>query len=145
MCFFKNKINGKIFFDEDPKIIGIEDYDFNLRAINLFGIAKKFSNKPLGIVTEHLNRSVNLDSINKAEKDLFFKNKIFSHKDYINLNLNTKFKILSTASLYVALICLRNKKSYKCIKYTYIALVNNIHILMDRRFYYIFLRLIFKI
>ncbi len=144
--FFNSNIIGKIYYDENPNIIGIEDYDFNLRIINKFGNAKLFSRKSLGIVTDHSHRSVNLDSINQAEKRfVFFKNKLFSNADYINFNLNIKYKILSTASLYVSLICLRNKKRYKCIMYGYIAIINNLQILMDRRFYYIFIRLLFTV
>ena len=144
--FIKNNLSKTIFFDESPDIIGIEDYDFNLRIINKYGIAKKFSNFPLGLVTDHANRSVNLDSIIKSEKRfLFFKNKLFNNLDYKNVNLRIKYKILSTSSLYVSLICMKNKSKLKSLKYLRIALINNIRILLDKRFYYIAYGLIFRI
>ena len=144
--FLKNNLSKTILYDESSDIIGIEDYDFNLRIINKFGIAKKFSNYPLGVVTDHINRSVNLDSIVNAEKRfLFFKNKLFNNLDYKNVNLRIKYSILSTSSLYVSLICMKNKNKLKSLKYIYIALINNIMILIDKRFFYIVYGLIFKI
>ena len=107
-----------VYSDENSEIIGIEDYDFNLRIINKFGIAKKFSNLPLGEVTDHNNRSVNIDSITKSEKRFsFFKNKLFNSLDYKNVNLRIKCRILSTSSLYVSLICMKNKNKLKSLKY----------------------------
>lgn len=144
--FFKNNLSKTILYDESSDIIGIEDYDFNLRIINKFGIAKKFSNLSLGVVTDHTSRSVNLDTIIKSEKRfLFFKNKLFNSLDYKNVNLRIKYRILSTSSLYVSLICMKNKNKLKSLKYIYIALINNISILIDKRFYYIVYGLIFKI
>ncbi len=144
--FFKNSICKKIIYDESPDIIGIEDYDFNLRVINYFGIAKKFSNLSLGIVTDHYNRSVNLDSILKSENRYsFFKNKLFYNLDFKNVSLSIKYRILSTSSLYVSLICMKNKNKLKSIKYLYISLLNNYKILIDKRFYYIIYGVIFKL
>ena len=86
MYFFKKSITENITFDENPKIIGIEDYDFNLRAIFLYGNAKKFSNNFLGTVTDHSTRSVNIDNIEKAEQRfIFLKIKFSIIKIFINL------------------------------------------------------------
>ena len=110
--FFKKSITENITFDENPKIIGIEDYDFNLRAIFSYGNAKKFSNNFLGTVTDHSTRSVNIDNIEKAEQRfIFFKNKIFYHKDFHKFNILIKYRVLSTSSLYLALICVKIKIS----------------------------------
>ena len=142
--FFKKSITENITFDENPKIIGIEDYDFNLRAIFLYGNAKKFSNNFLGTVTDHSTRSVNIDNIEKAEQRfIFFKNKIFYHKDFHKFNILIKYRVLSTSSLYLALICVKNKNKFKSLKYLYISLVYNFKIITEKRFYYIIFKLIF--
>ena len=147
ICVFYHKsIINKVQFDENPNIIGIEDYDFNLRTLYEFGEAKKFSEKFLGIVNDHSQRSVNIDNVSKAEnRFLFFKNKIFNHFEYINFSKSIKNSIVSTSSIYVSLICIRNKKKFKSIKYLYISLSYNFRIIMEKRFYYIIFRIIFNL
>ena len=141
--FFRKSFAANIFFDENQDIIGIEDYDFNLRAIFECGEAKRFSKKNLGIVTDHVERSVNIDNVEKAEKRYnVFSKKILQHNDYLNFKRNIKFKIISTSSLYLSLICINNKNRFKSIKYLYISLINNFEIIKEKRFYYIIFKLI---
>lgn len=142
--FFRKKITDKIKFDENPNIIGIEDYDFNLRAVYNYGNAIKFSSKSLGIVKDHKSRSVNMDNISNAEKRyVFFKNKIYTNIGYMYFSIQIKRNIISTASLYVSLICIKNKNKLKSFKYLCISVFNNITIIVDKRFYYIIYKLLF--
>ena len=69
--FFKKSITENITFDENPKEIGIEDYDAK-RAIFSYGNAKKFSNNFLGTVTDHSTRSVNIDNIENSRTKIYF-------------------------------------------------------------------------
>jgi len=143
--FFSKVVYKNISFDENKEIIGIEDYDFNLRTLNKFGTAIRFSKKPLANICEHLDRSINLDSVKVAEKRfIYFKNKILNDPSYKSFSTKIKKRIISTSCIYLSLICVRNEKKYKCIKYLYISILNSSLIFLDRRFVSIFYKLIFS-
>lgn len=142
--FINKRVYKDIKFDEDRNIIGIEDYDFNLRMLIKYKIAKKFSNKKLANVYEHTNRSVNLDTITDAEnRFIYFREKILYSSEYSDIKLSLKKNIIATACIYLSLVCVINGNRAKSLYYLLISVINSYSLFIDKRLYNILIRIIY--
>jgi len=141
--FFHKKIINHITWDESPDLIGVEDYDFILRAIASLGPAIKFSNLFLASVCEHKNRTVNVDNIISCIKRYeCFASKVKNHRSYFDYSVKLKKYIISNMEIYTALICcIINNRIYS-IRFIYKAFVNRFFIIFDKRFLYVLIRII---
>ena len=143
--FIDRKLALDNMWDENDNIIGTEDYDFVIRLMLKVERAILIKKSTLALVRLHSGRSVFNDTQFKILKRYFyFKKKIFYSKEFINLKLNIKNKILSTQSLYTSLLLLNCGLRRKSFNFLIKSIRQNLFSIFSKRFIYILFKICLK-
>lgn len=133
--FYKNDVIKKVKFDETPIIIGIEDYDFVLRALIETKHLHRI-NKVNGGVLIHPNRSVNIEQWDRTyERWQYFLKKHLESASFIETFGPYKKIFLSNSNLFLCSFLAIRGHTLRAVAFLIKAIQHNFAIIFKAKFF----------
>jgi glycosyltransferase involved in cell wall biosynthesis len=115
--FYRKDILEKVKFDEDPIIIGVEDYDFVLNMLLYTGKVDRINEYCCGIYN-HLGRSVHNEEFERTSNRIkYFIKKQLSNPVFRDKMGPYTYSFLAHTDLYLASFCAVRKKTGTAFRY----------------------------